>query len=179
MKTHLLLSHLENDMHCPLCSLSGVSYDELCFHISFAHSEKKHGAQAPACFTSTSGCCAGTNASVTESQKPQTPPCSAGDSCNTACEATPAGATSVTTGSGDTGVTLVSVWPEQNSTPESSGSSPGETLTAQGPRTRWESVRHCNQDNNGSKSEHSKAKQKRLSLTRKGGSIFFKLYFKL
>uniref|UniRef100_A0A671U0Z9 C2H2-type domain-containing protein n=1 Tax=Sparus aurata TaxID=8175 RepID=A0A671U0Z9_SPAAU len=41
MRTHLLLSHLENDMHCPLCSLSGVSYDELCFHISSAHPDKQ------------------------------------------------------------------------------------------------------------------------------------------
>lgn len=39
MKTHLLLSHLENKMHCPLCSLSGVSYDELRFHINTAHVE--------------------------------------------------------------------------------------------------------------------------------------------
>uniref|UniRef100_A0A8C5GIN7 Zinc finger-containing ubiquitin peptidase 1 n=1 Tax=Gouania willdenowi TaxID=441366 RepID=A0A8C5GIN7_GOUWI len=40
MKTHLLLSHQENDMHCPLCSLSGVSYDELCYHITSAHPEE-------------------------------------------------------------------------------------------------------------------------------------------
>ncbi|XP_053736812.1 zinc finger-containing ubiquitin peptidase 1 isoform X1 [Synchiropus splendidus] len=40
LKTHLLLSHEENDMDCPLCSLSGVSYDELCHHINFAHPEK-------------------------------------------------------------------------------------------------------------------------------------------
>ncbi|XP_041963869.1 zinc finger-containing ubiquitin peptidase 1 isoform X1 [Alosa sapidissima] len=39
MKTHLLLSHLENEMHCPFCSLSGVSYDELSFHINTAHVE--------------------------------------------------------------------------------------------------------------------------------------------
>lgn len=37
MKTHSLLKHLENDMDCPLCSLSGVTFDELCFHISAAH----------------------------------------------------------------------------------------------------------------------------------------------
>uniref|UniRef100_A0A1A7YNN6 Zinc finger with UFM1-specific peptidase domain n=1 Tax=Iconisemion striatum TaxID=60296 RepID=A0A1A7YNN6_9TELE len=40
MRTHLLLSHLENGMHCPLCSLSGVSFDELSFHISTAHPEE-------------------------------------------------------------------------------------------------------------------------------------------
>ncbi|CAK6972008.1 zinc finger-containing ubiquitin peptidase 1 [Scomber scombrus] len=51
MKTHLLISHLENDMHCPLCSLSGVSYNELCFHISSAHPEH----------TASSDCSAGTN----------------------------------------------------------------------------------------------------------------------
>ncbi|KAL2084842.1 hypothetical protein ACEWY4_020360 [Coilia grayii] len=39
MKTHLLLSHLENEMPCPFCSLSGVSYDELNFHINTAHAE--------------------------------------------------------------------------------------------------------------------------------------------
>lgn len=52
MKTHLLLVHLENELHCPLCSLSGVSYDELCFHITSAHPEEQHGAQDPARFTS-------------------------------------------------------------------------------------------------------------------------------
>ncbi|XP_061571078.1 zinc finger-containing ubiquitin peptidase 1-like isoform X1 [Cololabis saira] len=39
MKTHLLLSHMEGDHHCPLCSLSGVSYNQLCFHITSAHPE--------------------------------------------------------------------------------------------------------------------------------------------
>lgn len=42
MKTHMLLTHLENDMHCPLCSLSGVSYDELCYHINNAHHEDQN-----------------------------------------------------------------------------------------------------------------------------------------
>ncbi|KAL7851754.1 hypothetical protein AOLI_G00221100 [Acnodon oligacanthus] len=41
LKTHLLLSHLENVMSCPFCSLSGVSYDELNFHIGTAHQEKE------------------------------------------------------------------------------------------------------------------------------------------
>ncbi|XP_043116446.1 zinc finger-containing ubiquitin peptidase 1 isoform X2 [Puntigrus tetrazona] len=40
MRTHLLLSHTENVMACPFCSLSGVSYDELNFHINTAHTEK-------------------------------------------------------------------------------------------------------------------------------------------
>ncbi|XP_017351308.1 zinc finger-containing ubiquitin peptidase 1 isoform X2 [Ictalurus punctatus] len=39
LKTHLLLTHLEDEVACPLCSLSGVSYDELNFHINTAHSE--------------------------------------------------------------------------------------------------------------------------------------------
>lgn len=39
LRTHLLLSHLENEMTCPFCSLSGVSYDELNFHINTAHVE--------------------------------------------------------------------------------------------------------------------------------------------
>lgn len=37
MKTHFLLKHIENSMDCPMCSLSGVTFDELCFHISAAH----------------------------------------------------------------------------------------------------------------------------------------------
>lgn len=40
MRTHLLLGHMENVMACPFCSLSGVSYDELSFHINTAHIEK-------------------------------------------------------------------------------------------------------------------------------------------
>lgn len=40
MRTHLLLSHMENVLACPFCSLSGVSYDELSFHINTAHIEK-------------------------------------------------------------------------------------------------------------------------------------------
>lgn len=43
LKTHLLLSHVENDMHCPFCSLSGVSYDELSFHINIAHPDSQNG----------------------------------------------------------------------------------------------------------------------------------------
>ncbi|XP_005158410.1 zinc finger-containing ubiquitin peptidase 1 isoform X2 [Danio rerio] len=42
MKTHLLLSHMENLMACPFCSLSGVSYDELSFHINTAHTDKDY-----------------------------------------------------------------------------------------------------------------------------------------
>ncbi|KAL0171763.1 hypothetical protein M9458_032074, partial [Cirrhinus mrigala] len=40
MRTHLLLSHMESVMACPFCSLSGVTYDELSFHINTAHIEK-------------------------------------------------------------------------------------------------------------------------------------------
>lgn len=42
IRTHLLLSHMENMMVCPFCSLSGVSYDELSFHINTAHTEKDY-----------------------------------------------------------------------------------------------------------------------------------------
>ncbi|XP_052345817.1 uncharacterized protein LOC127914308 [Oncorhynchus keta] len=41
MKTHLLLSHMENNMGCPLCSWSGVAYNELRFHINTTHKEKQ------------------------------------------------------------------------------------------------------------------------------------------
>ncbi|XP_016378921.1 zinc finger with UFM1-specific peptidase domain protein-like isoform X2 [Sinocyclocheilus rhinocerous] len=40
MRTHILLIHTENVMTCPFCSLSGISYDELNFHINTAHIEK-------------------------------------------------------------------------------------------------------------------------------------------
>ncbi|XP_040900991.1 zinc finger-containing ubiquitin peptidase 1 isoform X2 [Toxotes jaculatrix] len=165
MKTHLLLSHLENEMLCPFCSLSGVSYDELCFHISSAHPEKQHAAQDTAHYTSSSGCSAGTNTGVTESKKPQSSQsCSAGDSCGTAGEATATGAS---------GVTTDSVRPKQNSTLKSRCSSPRETapvtltLTSPSTETKQESVRHSNEDSNGSEYEHHKAKQKRLSLPKK------------
>ncbi|KAM6893372.1 zinc finger-containing ubiquitin peptidase 1 [Xenentodon cancila] len=39
LKTHLLLRHMEEDLFCPLCSLSGMSYNQLCFHMSSAHPE--------------------------------------------------------------------------------------------------------------------------------------------
>ncbi|XP_073341981.1 zinc finger-containing ubiquitin peptidase 1 isoform X2 [Pagrus major] len=167
MKTHLLLSHLENDMHCPLCSLSGVSYDELCFHISSAHPDE----QDQACLTSASGCSAETHSAVMESEEGRTAPqllltqsCTAGDTCDGAGAVTPTAAS---------GVTTDAVPDTLSRTPESGGSSPGETLPTtstlitQSAKTRLESVRLCDQDNNGMKSEHSKAKQKRLSSPRK------------
>ncbi|XP_016090308.1 zinc finger with UFM1-specific peptidase domain protein-like isoform X2 [Sinocyclocheilus grahami] len=40
MRTHLFLSHMENVMACPFCSLSGISYNELSFHINTAHIDK-------------------------------------------------------------------------------------------------------------------------------------------
>lgn len=42
MRTHLLLSHTEKAVACPFCSLAGVSYDELNFHINTAHIEKDY-----------------------------------------------------------------------------------------------------------------------------------------
>ncbi|XP_055289035.1 zinc finger-containing ubiquitin peptidase 1 isoform X2 [Moschus berezovskii] len=40
MKAHLLIVHMENEVMCPLCKLSGVNYDEMCFHIEAAHFEQ-------------------------------------------------------------------------------------------------------------------------------------------
>ncbi|XP_023569995.1 zinc finger with UFM1-specific peptidase domain protein isoform X2 [Octodon degus] len=37
MKSHLLIVHMENEVICPFCKLSGVNYDEMCFHIETAH----------------------------------------------------------------------------------------------------------------------------------------------
>ncbi|XP_048881084.1 zinc finger-containing ubiquitin peptidase 1 [Brienomyrus brachyistius] len=46
MKTHLLLSHLEREISCPLCSMAGLTYDEIQFHINTAHPEADTQAQA-------------------------------------------------------------------------------------------------------------------------------------
>ncbi|XP_059556121.1 zinc finger-containing ubiquitin peptidase 1 isoform X3 [Myotis daubentonii] len=40
MKAHLLIVHMENEVICPFCKLSGVNYDEMCFHIETAHFER-------------------------------------------------------------------------------------------------------------------------------------------
>jgi lysyl-tRNA synthetase class I len=40
MKTHLLIVHMENEVTCPFCKLSGMNYDEMCFHIENAHFEQ-------------------------------------------------------------------------------------------------------------------------------------------
>ncbi|XP_077018848.1 zinc finger-containing ubiquitin peptidase 1 [Tamandua tetradactyla] len=40
MKTHLLIVHMENEVVCPFCKLSGVNYDEMCFHIETVHFEQ-------------------------------------------------------------------------------------------------------------------------------------------
>ncbi|XP_058503581.1 zinc finger-containing ubiquitin peptidase 1 isoform X1 [Solea solea] len=155
MKTHLLLDHMENNMHCPLCSLSGVSYDELCFHISSAHPEKQQATQFAAQAAST-------NTGLT----PQ--------SCDAASEVTRAGASGVTTDSvqlkhnsvpeggrlslEDTGPLISTTETRQESFCERSQSSRA--------LDRSESVSHCN----GSECDepgHSKAKQKCLSSSRK------------
>ncbi|XP_037376189.1 zinc finger-containing ubiquitin peptidase 1 [Talpa occidentalis] len=40
MKSHLLIVHMENEVICPFCKLSGVNYEEMCFHIETAHFEQ-------------------------------------------------------------------------------------------------------------------------------------------
>ncbi|XP_060046564.1 zinc finger-containing ubiquitin peptidase 1 isoform X3 [Erinaceus europaeus] len=40
MKAHLLVVHMENEVICPFCKLSGVNYEEMCFHIETAHLEQ-------------------------------------------------------------------------------------------------------------------------------------------
>ncbi|KAG8444636.1 hypothetical protein GDO86_009700 [Hymenochirus boettgeri] len=39
MKSHLLLMHMEQEICCPFCPLSGLTYDELNFHIHTAHAD--------------------------------------------------------------------------------------------------------------------------------------------
>lgn len=52
MGTHVLLNHLDKDMYCPLCPLSGVSFDELCGHLSSAHPDSRAGAPPSGCLDS-------------------------------------------------------------------------------------------------------------------------------
>ncbi|XP_004673852.1 PREDICTED: zinc finger with UFM1-specific peptidase domain protein [Condylura cristata] len=40
MKSHLLIVHMENEVICPFCKVSGVNYEEMYFHIETAHSEQ-------------------------------------------------------------------------------------------------------------------------------------------
>ncbi|XP_029452308.1 zinc finger-containing ubiquitin peptidase 1 [Rhinatrema bivittatum] len=40
MKTHLVVAHIEQELSCPFCCLSGVSYDEMSLHIDTAHFEE-------------------------------------------------------------------------------------------------------------------------------------------
>lgn len=150
MKTHLLLSHLENDMQCPLCSLSGVSYDELCFHISSAHPEKQQRA-AHSIFSSV--CC-----TVTKSEETTNLSQSGLYSCDTTSEVS---------------ATADPVLRKQRCKPKSGASSAEATLkipslTAGSTGVRCQSVQDCNEDDNRIKSEQNKAKEKRPTLPREG-----------
>ncbi|CAH2252082.1 zinc finger with UFM1-specific peptidase domain [Pelobates cultripes] len=39
MKSHMLLAHVEHEVSCPLCTFSGLTYDELHFHMQTAHED--------------------------------------------------------------------------------------------------------------------------------------------
>lgn len=39
MKAHLIV-HMENEIICPFCKLSGINYNEICFHIETVHFEQ-------------------------------------------------------------------------------------------------------------------------------------------
>ncbi|KAM9424557.1 zinc finger-containing ubiquitin peptidase 1 isoform 2-T4 [Pholidichthys leucotaenia] len=160
MKTHLLLIHQENDMNCPLCSLSGVSYNELCFHITSAHPEKLHTEQYSDQFTLyISGSSDKTGAG--ESKKFQTSPsCSVGNSCNSTGEVTPTCA----------GVTTDTTQTKQNFSAHdvcsSTSETPPSTSAAWDPRTTLESNSCWNKDTE-TKAEHTKTEHQQLSLSRK------------
>ncbi|CAJ1061493.1 zinc finger-containing ubiquitin peptidase 1 [Xyrichtys novacula] len=143
LKTHLLLSHEENAMSCPLCPLSGVSYDELCFHVSSAHPEEQRPTQSRSEFPEeqnlnqfrcASGSSGGTNAEDTEDAES-----SLSRSCS--MEGAVAG---VNTDSVETGGVC----------PSPGGTAP-VSVSPQKPKTRTEF------------SLSSKAKKKRLSSPRK------------
>ncbi|KAM4632654.1 zinc finger-containing ubiquitin peptidase 1 isoform 2-T2 [Polymixia lowei] len=180
MKTHLLLSHLENEMSCPLCSLSGVSYDELSYHISTAHPENHDREQEPDCgspvhFNSSSCSTTGTyskhNRDLSDSSKLGTVHShSPGDSCGLARGGVSFAMSHLTTSM---------VEPQQSSdvtsrctTPVSGVSSPerkvpkitSSALTTRSLRTK-ESGRHSDDGNKdpGITSDHAKVKQKQLS----------------
>lgn len=153
LKTHLLLSHEENTMSCPLCLLSGVSYDELCFHISSAHAEEQSPKPPRPALQEwqdrdqdvdesrcTSGCSGG--AGTADSKLSLSGPCRASGSCGTA-----ATAPDVETDTGEAGAMCLS--------PEKTLSA---SVSSQRPKTRAEP------------SSYSKAKQKRLSSPRPGDS---------
>ncbi|XP_071368999.1 zinc finger-containing ubiquitin peptidase 1 [Centroberyx affinis] len=180
MRTHLLLSHMENEMSCPLCSLSGVSYDELSFHLSTAHPENHNGTQDPDCGgpAHSPRSSAGTNSDRSDSCEPEAARSrSSRDGCSTAGGGTPHRTSRL-----PTATTMVHpqqssglIPPSTGTTPVSGGSSPGGTapitcsaLTGRSPRTRQESLRHCGDDDaDEDAAEQGKIKQKRLSSPRK------------
>ncbi|XP_074539185.1 zinc finger-containing ubiquitin peptidase 1 isoform X2 [Halichoeres trimaculatus] len=159
LKTHLLLSHEENTISCPLCSLSGVSYDELCFHISSAHAEEqspkrsrpsnaeekfpKLSRPAPDQDVDKSRSASGCSEAAADTKLSLTDPYRAPGSCGTAATA-PGALPSVETDTGGTG---------------DGCSLPGETasisLSSQRPKTR------------AGPSSYSEAKRKHLSSPRK------------
>ncbi|KAM3873582.1 zinc finger-containing ubiquitin peptidase 1 [Diretmus argenteus] len=191
MKTHLLLSHLENEMSCPLCSLSGVSYDELRFHISTAHPEMHDGAQeldcsGPAHSTPSSCSSTGTNTDSSHISKlNQLEPArshSSRDICGAARGGMLNGASLLTTATVQSQQSSYLIPSSTRTTPVCGASSPKGrvpiTLTKRSPSTTHRSVRHFDDGDDdddddddyagGITSElHSKVKQKRLSSPRK------------
>ncbi|XP_072264896.1 zinc finger-containing ubiquitin peptidase 1 isoform X2 [Pyxicephalus adspersus] len=39
LKSHLLLAHMERDSCCPFCAITGITFDELSYHINTAHAD--------------------------------------------------------------------------------------------------------------------------------------------
>lgn len=184
MKTHLLLSHLENKMCCPLCSLSGVSYDELSFHISAAHPENHSGLQdsdcdAPACSSPTF---TGTKTDMSESATSH----SARESRGTPGGGKRHSMAPLTTDMVQSKRNSALIPPSTGTTPVRGGSSPGGAVptvssssTTRSPTSRQMSVRpraataavdDDGEDADGVISEHNKVKQNCLSSPRKGES---------
>ncbi|XP_043972133.1 zinc finger-containing ubiquitin peptidase 1 isoform X2 [Gambusia affinis] len=72
MKTHLFLCHLENDLHCPIHTMSGVDNAELCFHNTSAYPGEQQILQDPTHHPCSSALSERTKASRSEAKESQT-----------------------------------------------------------------------------------------------------------
>ena len=191
MRTHLLLTHTENKITCPFCCLSGVSYDELNFHISTAHPESQDQGPADAAGTahilgSGSNYCTTKTVRQAKGQSERCEGATAAKAsiCDTTIEHTSTSLGTTPANRGTAPVVGTGPTPEvspgmaSNHTPCSLMRQPltkipnpqakNPILLAKTPDCKWSS--QCEvEGEGGTREEHSKAKQKRLASPSKGG----------